>query len=249
MAPVTITATQKAVGQATLAAYKDMQKNGATDNPSYGADDVIVSDVHTQQCSQSTPLTPLFLPVDTDPTKTMDQKIFEQLGDNAQLAIYMAIAKLLYPTGGPGITTDATRTTTTRAHYGSTTTMGATSITITDTGNLTHSTGPTVSGVPVDSVAEATYVEIMSAATGGPLAVNSGPNTGQRIFGRTRVGGSTSPDSVEVELVSRPAGAAPGTSVSSYTWESGQPTTLNLFYGFRQTLNQLDDTAFRRVFR
>lgn len=69
---------------------------------------------------------------------------------------------------------------------------------------------------------------------------------GNRIFGRTNTGGSTSPNSVEVEFRSVPIGDDVSTSVA-YTWERDQPTTIDIYYGFRERLDTMPETALRTV--
>lgn len=125
-------------------------------------------------------------------------------------------------------------------------------ITITSVGNLRHADATNRTGVPIQDGAdagahEATYVEIINPATEAALQVVGGANDGYRVFGRTRAGStSTSPDSVEVELRAVPPGSPLSASVA-YTWEAYQPTTVDLFYGFRERADQLTETAFRTV--
>ena len=73
-----------------------------------------------------------------------------------------------------------------------------------------------------------------------------GVHTGKRIYARTRAGTGISPDSVEAEFRMVTKGAALSTS-APYTWETGQPTTIDLFYGFRERLDNMNDTALRTV--
>jgi hypothetical protein len=124
-------------------------------------------------------------------------------------------------------------------------------ITITSVGNLKHADATNRTGVPIQDGAdagahEATYVEIINPATESALQVIGGANDGYRVFGRTRAGGSTSPDSVEIEFRAVPPGSPLSASVA-YTWQAYQPTTVDLFYGFRERADQLNETAFRTV--
>ena len=73
-----------------------------------------------------------------------------------------------------------------------------------------------------------------------------GVHTGKRIYGRTRAGAATSPDSVEVEFRMVAKGAALSAS-SAYTWEPQHPVSVDLFYGFRERLDNLTETALRTV--
>ena len=56
--------------------------------------------------------------------------------------------------------------------------------------------------------------------------------------------GSVSPDSVEVRFYSIAAGA-PISTANPYTWEAGQPTIVDMYYGYRERLDNLSDTALR----
>lgn len=126
-----------------------------------------------------------------------------------------------------------------------------TGITISSTGNLKHADATDRTGVPIQDGAdagahEATYVEIINPATEAALEVLGGANDGYRIFGRTIAGASTSPDSVEIEFRAVPKGSPLSASVA-YTWEAGQPTAIDLYYGFRERLDNLTETSLRTV--
>lgn len=84
------------------------------------------------------------------------------------------------------------------------------------------------------------------AAAGFTVTGMSGgtANAGERVFGRTQAGGSTSPDSVEVEFRSVPIGDDISTS-NAYTWERDQPAVIDVFYGFRVRMDQMAETALR----
>lgn len=69
---------------------------------------------------------------------------------------------------------------------------------------------------------------------------------GWRIYGRTQAGSSTSPNSVEVAFRAVEPGKALSTSVA-YTWERGQPTTVDMYYGYRMRLDEMTETALRTV--
>ena len=147
-----------------------------------------------------------------------------------------------------GKTTDARGFVVNRKFENSPVTSGNTFITITDVGNLKHATSIDRTGVPINDGFDigndgATYVEIIDGYSAG-LYVLTGPNAGNRIFGRTRAGGSTSPNSVEIEFRSVPDGAPISSSIA-YTWEVGQPTTVDLFYGYRERLDLMDENALR----
>lgn len=126
---------------------------------------------------------------------------------------------------------------------------GYTFITLTAVGQLKHADSVDVTGVPINDGYdagndEATYTEIIADGYQQGLVVLSGPNAGYRIFGRTRAGSSTSPDSVEVELRAVDIDDPIGTSVP-YTWEAGQPTVVDIYYPYRSCLDGMSETAFR----
>jgi hypothetical protein len=122
--------------------------------------------------------------------------------------------------------------------------------TLTSVGNLKHADATDRTGVPINDGAdagadEATYVDIIGDGYQSGLRVLGGPQAGWRIYGRTRAGTTgTSPDSVEVEFRAVAVDAALSTSVA-YTWEAGQPTTVDMYYGFRERLDNMSETALR----
>ncbi len=125
-------------------------------------------------------------------------------------------------------------------------------ITITSTGNLQHSTSLNKVGIPCFDTSpylgnfKAAYVEITNGSDDSSLTVLSGVHIGEKIFGITRSGSSTSPDSVEVVFYSSPRGQDIETSSSLYTWESGQSTAISCVYGFFKRLDQLSDEDLRQ---
>ena len=150
-----------------------------------------------------------------------------------------------------GKTTDAKPMVENRTFYSAAVVATDTFITLSSAGNLKHADSVNRTGVPVfdgydNGNHDGTYVEIIDPATEGALEVLGGPNVGKRIYGRTRAGSSTSPNSVEVEFRCVAKGAQLSTSVA-YTWESGQPTTINCVYGFRRLLSDLTENALRNV--
>ena len=148
-----------------------------------------------------------------------------------------------------GKTTDAKALVINRKFSAVTTAATDTFITLTDTGNMKHADATDRTGIPIQDGAdagahEATYVEIINPSTEAALEVLA-DNT-KRIIGRTRAGSSTSPNSVEVEFRQVVKGASLATS-TAYTWEAGQPTSVDMYYGYRQRLDNLSDTALRTV--
>jgi len=125
-------------------------------------------------------------------------------------------------------------------------------ITVTSVGSLKHADAVDTTGVPINDGAdaganEATYVEIADGYDESALEVLTGVFAGHRVFGRTRAGTTgTSPDSVEIEFRSVSKDADISTS-RPYTWEAGQPSTISVFYGYRERADQLTETAFRTV--
>ena len=126
-------------------------------------------------------------------------------------------------------------------------------ITITSVGNLKHSDAVDKTGVPVFDAAPyvgdyaSCYVEILNPADGTQLEVQAGIHVGEKIYGVTNGGASVSPNSVRVVFYSVPYGGDIATQSTAYTWEAGLPTSIDLFYGYFQRLDQLSDNAFRTV--
>ena len=134
--------------------------------------------------------------------------------------------------------------------------FGDSFVTITDIGNLKHATSTDITGVPVfDGYDvgndEALFVKIVDVdidgyTDGAELKVLSGPNKDEVIFGQTRAGASTSPDSVEIVFYSKPIGDLSFSFVTPYTWEIDQTTALiNVLYGYRERLDRVDPNALR----
>lgn len=155
-------------------------------------------------------------------------------------------------------TTDAVAYIVNRAFFGESVAATNTLVTLTAAGQLKHSDPVDRTGIPVFDSApftgdwNACYVHIVDGYTGSPTAggelfVLSGPHAGERIFGQTYNGSSTSPNSVEVHFYSAPINVNYATSATAYTWEAGQPTTINLLYGYNERLDLLDENAFRTV--
>lgn len=153
-----------------------------------------------------------------------------------------------------GKTTDAVAYVVNRAFFGQAVAATNTLVTVTSATNLKHADTTNRLGVPCFDAApftgdyNACYVHIVDGfGDGSELTVLNGPNAGQRIFGVTYAGASTSPDSVEVRFFSAPFNTDYSVSPNAYVWEVGQPTTINLLYGYNQRLDQLDASALRTV--
>lgn len=151
-------------------------------------------------------------------------------------------------------TTDAVAYNVNRALFGVNVADGYTQITLTAVGMFKHADVVNELGVPCFDAAPFTgdwnscYVHIVDGyASGSELVVLSGPHIGERIFGVTYAGSSTSPDSVEVHFYSAPFPANYITTHTPYTWEIGQTLTVNLLYGYNERLDSLDQNALRSI--
>lgn len=154
-------------------------------------------------------------------------------------------------------TTDAVAYVVNRAFYGQAVAPTNTLVTVSSPGNLKHADTTDRTGVPVFDAAPFTgdwqscYVHIVDGYSdgyaGSELVVLSGANAGERIFGQTFNGASTSPNSVEVHFFSAPFNVDYAVTSTPYTWEVGQPASINLLYGYNERLDQLDVNAFRTV--
>jgi hypothetical protein len=255
-----------------------MQTSGATDDGTQSplVDNLVVSNERSQQFGQAK--TPLFLPLDKyDPQLSEANRaangisdegaVYKQLGDNGVMPMFFAIIN--------GIATGLTSSkwvvgTRVRYSYVVTPSIGDSffMLNAANPGDLPHSarheesgypTDPIKlageTGVPVDTGSDtdsltAVHVELIRTTTGLPLTNLAGTS---RVFGRSSAVGATPGNSVRINLFVHAIGANPTNpvDVSSYAWETGMPSpiTLNVYHGYRQRLDQLDDVAFRRVFR
>ncbi len=104
---------------------------------------------------------------------------------------------------------------------------------------LTNTTPGTAGNVAITETVVSGNFVVTGMADGTATA-------GNRIYGRTQAGSATEPNEVEVAFRQVAKGSPLSTSVA-YTWERDQPTTLDLFYGFRDRLDQRAETAGRVV--
>ena len=124
-------------------------------------------------------------------------------------------------------------------------------ITLSGVGLYPHSSVSSRVGVPCFDVApyvgdfRSCYVEIANSATDNEMEVSTGPHTGEKIYGVTRAGSSTSPNSVEVLFYSAPRGTNYATTSTPYAWELGQPSLITCIYGFNKRLDQANEYDFR----
>ena len=150
-----------------------------------------------------------------------------------------------------GKTLDAKSLITDRKYENALPTAGTTYITLTAAGQLQHAGGTDTTGIPIydgydAGDDEATYAELIADGYQQGLLVLAGANAGNRIFGRMRGGSSTSPNSVEVEWRSVPIDEPIGNSVA-YTWEADQPSVIDIYYPYRECLDNLDENALRKT--
>lgn len=128
--------------------------------------------------------------------------------------------------------------------------VGNTSKIISSPGDLPYAGATNRTGVPIFDGAdagnyEACFVGIADASSAASLSVLSGPSAGNRVIGFTYA--DVDGDSVEVRFYSVLPGSALSTA-TAYTWESGQPLSIDLYYGFRQRIDQVDETAIRFLY-
>lgn len=140
---------------------------------------------------------------------------------------------------------------TNRIFYSATVAATDTKITLSSVGNLKHATSTDLSGIPCFDVAPyvgdytSCMVFLTDTAQNDQMVVQAGIHKGELIFGVTNEGASTSPDSVEIVFYSVPIGGDPTSASTAYTWESGQPTSINATYGFGERADVLDVNALR----
>ena len=152
-----------------------------------------------------------------------------------------------------GKTTDAQGFIINKPIYSVAVSSGNTKITISSAGNFKHSDAINKTGIPCFDTApyvgdyKACYVGITATDNSG-LTVLTGVHAGEKIFGITNSGSSTSPNSVEVIFYSFPNGSDISLSSTVYTWENGQPILVNLSYGYLQRLDLLPEESFKTNF-
>jgi len=149
-----------------------------------------------------------------------------------------------------GKTLDAHSLIVSQLAYGVTVASTNTHVTITQAGALKHSSTTDRTGVPCFDVApyvglyEECYVFITDPATGSEI-IN--PANQKTVFGITKSGSSTSPNSVEIHFYEVAPGANIATASAAFTWAVGMPTTINAAYGYNYRMDQLPEAAFRRI--
>lgn len=126
--------------------------------------------------------------------------------------------------------------------------LGSNFVTLTDAGNLKHADAINTTGIPIWDGYDAgnwnsTYVEISSSLETELIAQGGLPD-GYRIFGRARAGSGVSPNSFEVEFRAVPLGGSIVNSIA-YTWDGYQPSYIDVFYPYRETIASMDENALR----
>ncbi len=148
-----------------------------------------------------------------------------------------------------GNTLDAHAWVTNRVFRADTVAVSDTDTVITAVGQLKHADSTDRTGIPVFDGADAgdlraTYVEIINPATENYLIAVGGAADGYRIFGRAVASATTSPDSVQIDFRAVPLGSDISNSIA-YTWDGYQPTTIDIYYPYRERADQLDENALR----
>ena len=91
---------------------------------------------------------------------------------------------------------------------------------------------------------------VTETVSGGGFAVTGMTGglvtTGERIYGFTQAGSSTEPNSVEIAFYSAAHGVPLSTS-NPYAWEAVHPTTIDVYFGYRERLDNADENAFRTM--
>ncbi len=137
-----------------------------------------------------------------------------------------------------------------KIYYNQTPTIGNSFFILTQPGNLNHSNNSDRIGIPCFDLSpyinnfEACYVEIVSA-DGNILSVLSGVHAGEKIFGLTSSSGSTSPNSVRINLFSFPNGGDLSTTATPYVWENGQ-SSINISLPRVLRADQIPDEGIRK---
>lgn len=125
-----------------------------------------------------------------------------------------------------------------------------TSVTVSSPGNLPYAGPVNRTGVPIFDGYDAgnyeqCFVGVVDASSSAGLSVLTGPSAGNRIIGFTYT--ATPGDSVQVRFYSVLPGSALSTA-TAYTWEAGQPTLIDLYYGFRENIDQINEVAIRYLY-
>ena len=125
-------------------------------------------------------------------------------------------------------------------------------ITLSSTNNFQHATTTNHVGVPCFDTGQyagdwtGCFVDIMDPVSDTQLTAVGGDADGYRIFGITRTGSSLSPDAIEIEFRAVHHGDDLSNSIP-YTWDTDQPTTIDLVYGYFERLDTVNDNALRQV--
>ncbi len=102
----------------------------------------------------------------------------------------------------------------------------------------------TILSVSVSGTAIVLTANYTGTTFGSTKATNT-TNEGNKIFGVSTNGNSTSPNSIQVNFYSVPIGGNVSTQSVPYLWETAQPTTINLIYGKGERGDLLDVNCLR----
>lgn len=146
-----------------------------------------------------------------------------------------------------GKTTDAKAFVDNLRFYNLSVNAGDSFITLSSAGNLKHADSIDITGVPIiDGYDTGNYDGAFVAILSDGYSVELTDSGGNRIYGLTREGSSSSPDSVEIQFMS--VGLGEDVSLgTAYSWESSQPATINVIIGYRTCLNNLSEISFRKL--
>ncbi len=152
-----------------------------------------------------------------------------------------------------GHTTDARALVNTRKYESASTVNGQSFIFIPGmVGEFPYAKSVNRLGVPINDGVDAgnlsaVYCDIIDQSDGVGFNVLTGTHAGDRIFGFSRKGGTgVDGNSFEVELRSIKDGYDIATSVS-YTWEIGQPVVVDIYFPFRESFADMDESALRTM--
>lgn len=146
-----------------------------------------------------------------------------------------------------GFTTDARALVNTRKYEGAVPVNGQNYIHINGTGEFPYATTINRLGLPLHDHADslndsACYCDVIDQDTG--VALNT-ISDGYKIFGFSRQGGTgVNGDSFEVELRFIQDGQSFAQSLL-YTWEIGQPSVVDIYFPFRESFADMDESALR----
>ncbi len=139
-----------------------------------------------------------------------------------------------------------------RMFYGLHVGTGNNKVILTIPGEIKHSDPINQQGVPCFDVMPfindyvSCYVHLMEPGHSTSLSVRDGYRAGERIFGVTNAGVSSSPDTVEILFYSAStSGPISEATATPYVWTSLDPTVINICYGYFNRVEQLSPNFIR----